>query len=154
MFGPMCTHSWKLVLSTISNIKLLTCNDEQIQGNFWSVEGKTSFRFIIHDKKVHLNLLGSLDTKSQINECRDCTNLDSPYMIDSSKGMIQEKSSQVSTSHNLWLILALSIHVKVLTWGILKTKKLFKFNQEYIYFSFSFLFIYFLSCMQQHLFQL
>jgi hypothetical protein len=39
--------------------------------------------------------------------------LDSPYMIDSSKGRIQEKSSKVSTSHNnLWLILALSIHVK------------------------------------------
>jgi hypothetical protein len=26
--------------------------------------------------------------------------LDSPYMIDSSKGRIQEKSSKVSTSHN------------------------------------------------------
>jgi hypothetical protein len=86
MFGPMCTQSWRLVLFIMLNIKLLTCNDEQIQGNFWNVEGKTSFRFIIHDKKVHLNLLVSLDTKSQINECQDCTNLYSPYMIDFQQG--------------------------------------------------------------------
>jgi hypothetical protein len=96
MFGPMCTQSWRLVPSTMSNIKLLTCNDEQIEGIFWNVEGKTSFRFILHDKKACLNLVDSLDTKSQISECQNCTNLDSPYMIDSNKGNL----ARFPTSHN------------------------------------------------------
>ncbi len=102
--GNLADHDARLEGEAVERLpghgKLLTCNDEQTQGNFWNVEEKTSFRFIIHDKKVCLNLLDSVDTKSQINECQDCTNLDSPYMIDSSKGRIQEKSSKVSTSHN------------------------------------------------------